>query len=210
MIGCPALEISFTGTDFEATPSHNFLGLNAESRLDGSPSRPWHLGRRPRGRALFHRLAGAHEAPLPVLAASGRGVEALRPRTDLFGFANYTGLAAVLIAVLLLALSNDYFLRTLGSARWKRLQRWNYAFNGLVLLHGIAFQLIEKRKGAFVITMSILVIAASVFQVLGYTRRRASRGMARNAAGQSRYETGLLVLIAVMQSALQLIQGVTR
>jgi sulfoxide reductase heme-binding subunit YedZ len=111
------------------------------------------------------------------------GSNALRPRTDLFGFANYTGLAAVLIAVLLLALSNDYFLRTLGTARRKRLQGWNYPFYGLVLLHGIAFQLIEKRKGAFVITMSILVIAASVFQVLGYTRRRASRGMPATPLG---------------------------
>lgn len=103
------------------------------------------------------------------------GSNALRPRTDLFGFANYTGLAGVVIAVLLLALSNDYFLRTLGSDGWKRLQRWNYAFYGLVLLHGVAFQVIEKRKAPFVITLSILVLAAVLLQMLGYRRRRAAR-----------------------------------
>ena len=104
-----------------------------------------------------------------------KGSTALRPRTDLFGFANYTGLAAVLIALLLLALSNDYFLRTLGSDRWKRLQRWNYALFALVLLHGVAFQVIEKRKLPFVIALSILVLTSLLLQLLVYRRRRAAR-----------------------------------
>ena len=103
-----------------------------------------------------------------------KGSHALRPRTDLFGFANYTGLAAVLIAVLLLALSNDYYLRSLGSARWKRLQRWNYALFGLVLLHGVAFQVIETRKLPFVIALSVLVVAALLLQLQGYRRRQVS------------------------------------
>ena len=104
-----------------------------------------------------------------------KGSTALRPRTDLFGIANYTGLAAVLIALLLLALSNDYFLRTLGSDRWKRLQRWNYALFALVLLHGLAFQVIEKRKLPFVIALSILVLTSLLLQLLVYRRRRAAR-----------------------------------
>lgn len=111
------------------------------------------------------------------------GSNALRPRTDLFGFANDTGLAAVLITVLLLALSNDYFLGTLGSDRWKRLQRWNYALFGLVLLHGVAFQVIEKRKLPFVLALSVLVIGSLLLQLQGYRRRRAARRTAANLPG---------------------------
>jgi len=47
-------------------------------------------------------------------------------RHDLFGFANYTGLISALILIALLATSNDYSLRILGTPRWKQLQRWNY------------------------------------------------------------------------------------
>lgn len=115
-----------------------------------------------------------------------KGSTALRPRADLFGFANYTGLVAVLIALLLLALSNDYFLRALGSRRWKRWQRWNYAFFALVLLHGVAYQVIEKRKLAYVLVLSILVIQSLLIQVLGYRESRA----ARRRSGSSTSELG--------------------
>ena len=47
-------------------------------------------------------------------------------RIDLFGFANWTGLAAALVLVLLLAISNDASLRVLGTRRWKSWQRWTY------------------------------------------------------------------------------------
>lgn len=100
----------------------------------------------------------------------------LVPRTDLFGFANYTGLLAVLIAVLLLALSNDHYLRSLGTKRWKALQRWNYALFALVLVHGASFQVIEKRKAAFVIAFALLSACTLAGQYAGYRRRaRAPR-----------------------------------
>lgn len=97
----------------------------------------------------------------------------LRPRTDFFGFANDTGLAAVLIALLLLVLSNDYYLRKLGSARWKWFQQWNYALFVLVLAHGIAYQIIEKRAAGFVVALTILSVSAIVAQTVGYLKVRA-------------------------------------
>ena len=97
----------------------------------------------------------------------------LVPRTDLFGFGNYTGLAAVIVAILLLALSNDYFLRTLGALRWKQLQRWNYALFVLVIAHGVAYQVIEKRTAPFVILFSLLTACSIVIQLLGYRRVRS-------------------------------------
>ena len=98
---------------------------------------------------------------------------ALVPRTDIFGFANYTGLVAVLIAGLLLALSNDYYLRRLGARQWKRLQRWNYALVAFVVAHGIAFQVIEERKLPFVLVFAALVLGTIVVQYVGWRRVRA-------------------------------------
>lgn len=96
-------------------------------------------------------------------------------RLDAFGFANYTGLVAGLILLLLLALSNDASLRRLGSRRWKTLQRANYVAMALTILHGVAYQLIEKRKLYFVVVFSMLVLVALAWQGAGYRRTRRER-----------------------------------
>jgi len=96
-------------------------------------------------------------------------------RADLFGFANYTGLLAVLIALLLLALSNDYYLRRLGARRWKALQRWNYALVALVAAHGVAYQVIEKRIAPFVVAFAVLSLVAILAQLIGFRRSRERR-----------------------------------
>lgn len=97
----------------------------------------------------------------------------LLPRTDLFGFANHTGLVATLIALLLLVLSNDYYLRRLGTVRWKSLQRWNYALFALVIMHGAAYQITENRIAPFVVAFVILSGLGLAIQVAGYWRVRA-------------------------------------
>ena len=104
------------------------------------------------------------------------------PRIDRFGLANYTGLVAGLVFVMLLALSNDLSLRSLGTPRWKALQRWNYVAMGLTVIHGVLFQTLEKRALAFVFVFGIQVLIALGFQLAGYRRysavsvgRRASR-----------------------------------
>lgn len=99
----------------------------------------------------------------------------LRPRTDLFGFANYTGLVAVLIALLLLVLSNDFYLRELGARRWKALQRWNYGLFALVVAHGVAYQVIEKRVAPFVIAFAGLSLLTLLAQYLGFRRLKQQR-----------------------------------
>ena len=108
--------------------------------------------------------------------AEVEGSDRLVPRSDLFGFANDTGLLAVIVAALLLILSNDYYLRQLGTRRWKRAQRWNYVLFALVVVHGIAFQAIEKRKIAFVVTLAAMTAATAAAQYAGWTqiRRRAA------------------------------------
>lgn len=108
----------------------------------------------------------------------------LLPRVDPFGFANHTGLAAVAIAALLLALSNDRSLRALGTARWKRLQRWNYALYGLVLLHGIAYQVTERRTLPWVALFVAMLLPALVLQVAGRRARRVAASVATGRDGR--------------------------
>jgi methionine sulfoxide reductase heme-binding subunit len=89
-------------------------------------------------------------------------------RWDAFGFGNYTGLIAALVFALLLALSNDLSLRTLGATRWKWLQQWAYLAIGLTLAHAVLYQHVEKRTLSLrallyaicAIVVSVQVVAA--------------------------------------------------
>jgi sulfoxide reductase heme-binding subunit YedZ len=100
------------------------------------------------------------------------GKHLLPVRHDLFGFSNYTGVAAALLVVLLLATSNDASLRKLGTQRWKKWQRWNYAAFVLVAAHAIGFLTIESQKTMFVMIVAACLLAAVVLQGLGYAKRR--------------------------------------
>lgn len=94
-------------------------------------------------------------------------------RHDLFGFANFTGLAASLILLLLLATSNDISLRRLGIPKWKRLQRWNYVGFGLIAIHTLAYQEgVESQKWPFLATAVAALAITLVLQLLGLAERR--------------------------------------
>lgn len=96
-------------------------------------------------------------------------------RLDAFGFANHIGLFAFLIAALLLVISNDFSLRKLGSRRWKNVQRLNYAFFALVLVHAVLYMVIEKRSLLFVILSILLFGSVLILQITGFVRfRRAN------------------------------------
>ena len=92
-------------------------------------------------------------------------------RHDLFGLANYTGAIGLLLLVMLFATSNDLSLRRLGSRKWKQLQRWNYGVFALVAVHSFAFQLVEKQKQVWVVTVALCVAAAVMLQIAGVARR---------------------------------------
>ena len=88
-----------------------------------------------------------------------------------FGFANFAGLGAALFFLILLAISNDLSVRTLGTRRWKSLQRWTYAAFVLTAAHGIAYQLVEKRHLPWVVIFTALMIAVATIQIFGFLRR---------------------------------------
>ncbi len=92
-----------------------------------------------------------------------------------FGFANFVGLGAALLFLMLLAISNDVSVRSMGTRRWKSIQRWSYVALVLTVLHGIAYQLIEKRHLAWVLVFAALTVAIIATQLLGFLRVRSIR-----------------------------------
>lgn len=102
-------------------------------------------------------------------------------RLDAFGLTNWVGLAAVLVATVLLVLSNDLSLRTLGTSRWKWLQRTNYLFAAAVIAHGIVYQLLEHRTPPYAWALGVLVAIPMVLQVAGVIAMLSGRGVRRLA-----------------------------
>lgn len=99
----------------------------------------------------------------------------LKFQTGLFGSANYVGLLSALLFLMLLAISNDLSLRALGLERWKTLQRWTYVAVGLAIVHGILFQLVEKRHLPWVLVFAILSLCIVAVQLTGVVYVRANR-----------------------------------
>ncbi len=96
-------------------------------------------------------------------------------RLDTFGCTNHLGLLAGLLLIFLLVLSNDWSLARLGAKSWKGLQRWNYVVFGLVVVHGVLYQILEKRVVAWVITFAILTVLVVALQAAGFLRRRKQK-----------------------------------
>ena len=97
-------------------------------------------------------------------------------RYDLFGFANWTGLAATLVLLVLLAISNDLSLRALGSRRWKTWQRSTYWAAVLVVAHGLAYLWIEEGNHGWVYGFVAIALLVLVMQLLGRRRVLQRRG----------------------------------
>lgn len=90
-----------------------------------------------------------------------------RPLTNSFGWGNWTGLAATVIALALLVTSNDAALRTLKARRWKWLQRLNYALIVLVVLHAFFYGAFLRTASPFTLLLVLSVITVVVAQALG-------------------------------------------
>lgn len=98
------------------------------------------------------------------------GADAFVLRSDFFGAANYVGLIATIILLVLLILSNDLSLRILKPKRWKSIQQWSYVLFFLVATHGIMFQIIEKRQVPLVLLLIAFILIPFIIQVAGIKR----------------------------------------
>lgn len=97
-------------------------------------------------------------------------------RHDLFGIGNDTGLLAALLFLLLLAISNDFSLRRLGTRTWKSLQRWTYVAMVLTVMHAVAYQFVEKRQAAYDALLWATIAATAMFQVAGWWTTKRKEG----------------------------------
>jgi len=90
-------------------------------------------------------------------------------RLDDFGAANWTGLAASVILVLLLATSGDWALRRYGARRWKQIQQLAYWAFGIVFVHGVVYQRLDPHpQHALVVIFGIIVAGVVGLQAAGY------------------------------------------
>jgi len=101
-------------------------------------------------------------------------------RGDLFGLANWTGLAAGLVLVLLLAISNDASLRALGTRRWKSWQRWTYGAAALTVAHALGYQIVADQEPRWIVLFSLITIVVLALQLDG-RRRMLARASEREA-----------------------------
>ena len=104
------------------------------------------------------------------------------PLLNSFGLGNWTGLAATVIVVGLLAISSDFALRKLKFRTWKWLQRLNYALFALVILHAFFYGALLRLESPFTLLLALSVIAAFSGQIVGVRLWRRKRRVLRTAA----------------------------
>ena len=106
------------------------------------------------------------------------------PLTNAFGWGNWTGLAATVIVVGLLAISSDAALRKLKAKRWKNLQRLNYALFALVIAHAIFYGALLRITSISTILLGLIVSLVFIGQMIGVWlwRRRHARTTSRQPA----------------------------
>jgi sulfoxide reductase heme-binding subunit YedZ len=94
-----------------------------------------------------------------------------------FGLGNWTGLAATVVVVMLLAISSDFALRRLTARPWKRLHRLNYALFALVLAHAFFYGALLRMTSPFTLLLALSIAVVFVGQAVGVWlwRRRGSR-----------------------------------
>jgi sulfoxide reductase heme-binding subunit YedZ len=107
-----------------------------------------------------------------------------RPLLNSFGLGNWTGLAATVIVVGLLALSSDFALRKLKARTWKWLQRLNYALFALVIAHAFFYGALLRVTSPFTLLLGLTVMAVFAGQALGVWLWRRRRLYGRQAFGR--------------------------
>ncbi len=111
-----------------------------------------------------------HGELLRYFSATSGGVGA-----RIFVAANFLGLIAVILLIVLVSISNDVALRRFGAAKWKAVQRVTYIVIVAVVLHGAMYQIIEKRRWPLALIFSLLIVSAAAMQWAGARARKIRR-----------------------------------
>lgn len=94
------------------------------------------------------------------------------PRLDAFGAANDIGLAATLVVILLMIISRDWWVRSIGPTQWKRLQRGAYWVIVLAFAHGFIYQALEGRRAVPIVALLLILVAIVGYQLAGRAKWR--------------------------------------
>ncbi len=95
---------------------------------------------------------------------------------EVFLAANWMGLMSTVLLIGLVIISNNPALRGLGLQTWKFLQRWAYPAAALMVLHGIAFQLLEKRSKPLIALVVLATVLVLGLQLKGRSIKLRSAG----------------------------------
>jgi sulfoxide reductase heme-binding subunit YedZ len=183
--GAGFIDLSTVGTGYLA------LGLLALTLLIGPANLV--LRRRNPVSTYLRRDVGAWAAVASVVhvvrAFDGHGggrildffVRNGTPLLDNFGLGNWTGLTALVIVLVLLALSTDSALRELKAKTWKDLQRLTYTLFALVVLHALFYGALSRATSSFTLLLILTVITVVAGQAMGVWlwRQRASASTRR-------------------------------
>ena len=96
-------------------------------------------------------------------------------RLDHFGLANYTGLFAVIVILLLLIISNDYLLKKLNTERWKKIQRLSYVMFCLIAVHCYFYRIGNENRSVFFWFYIPLLTMVLILQIIGVYLNLSSR-----------------------------------
>lgn len=107
-----------------------------------------------------------------------------RPLINSFGLGNWTGLLATVIAVGLLVISTDRYMRELKAGPWKSLQRLNYTLFALVVLHAIFYGALTRMTSPLTVLLILSVVVVVLGQAIGIWlwRRRISNRASRESS----------------------------
>lgn len=96
-------------------------------------------------------------------------------RYDFFGLTNYIGLFSAGLMLVLVLLSNDYSIKKIGARPWKKVQRWTYLLIPALPLHGIIYQVLDKRTGSYTLLLGLITLLVLVWQLTGFTKLKAKK-----------------------------------
>ena len=103
------------------------------------------------------------------------GPSSVEFRNELYMWGTIFGYLVAVFIVIMLSLSNDWSLRTIGAVWWKRLQRLAYLMFTLTILHALAFQWLEDRPVRWALLVGMIAAFVAAFQLSALIASRNRR-----------------------------------
>ena len=125
--------------------------------------------------AVIHTVAGlfVHLRGKTYLYFLNKSDGGYSIRLDNFGLGNYTGLISILIIIMLMITSNDYFLKKMSPGNWKNFQRLSYLMFILTLIHCYFYRIGKENLNTLYFLYIPLLSIVLIFQMMGMVKRKA-------------------------------------